>query len=355
MNMTRNILLTALLLISSTIANAQKKGEDPQSYITYSLPMTTITLEVEAIQEKFYAGPYAKYAEKYLGIRPRQKDETIFQLTEVKMTPYVEADQSRRYSLNVPKGRIENTFMKLAAGGFISFSDANFGDESIWRFTTKTQGDFSSKGVTSNLSTESTVLYRNQKKESTYNKVSVQQNMIVEKTPEKRAAETAEMILKLRQQRLQIVTGDTDATYSGEAMGAAIAELTRLEEEYMTLFVGYSEFQTQRMKFDIVPDADLESQTYIAFRLSDVSGLVAPENMSGRPVVLEIVPQVFAEPEITSEVVDPKAVKPVEAYYRIPSICTIKLIDSGNVLMQARMPIYQLGRESSLPVNVILK
>ena len=355
MNMTRNILLTALLLISSTIANAQKKGEDPQSYITYSLPMTTITLEVEAIQEKFYAGPYAKYAEKYLGIRPRQKDETIFQLTEVKMTPYVEADQSRRYSLNVPKGRIENTFMKLAAGGFISFSDANFGDESIWRFTTKTQGDFSSKGVTSNLSTESTVLYRNQKKESTYNKVSVQQNMIVEKTPEKRAAETAEMILKLRQQRLQIVTGDTDATYSGEAMGAAIAELTRLEEEYMTLFVGYSEFQTQRMKFDIVPDADLESQTYIAFRLSDVSGLVAPENMSGRPVVLEIVPQVFAEPEITAEVVDPKAVKPVEAYYRIPSICTIKLIDSGNVLMQARMPIYQLGRESSLPVNVILK
>lgn len=352
--MLKNIFITTLLLLSATIASAQKKGEDPQSYITYSLPKTTIALEVEAVQEKFYAGPYAKYAEKYLGIKPRQKDETTFQLTEVKMTPYVEADQSRRYSLNVPKGRIEATFLKLSSEGLISFADANFGEESIWRFPVKTSGDFSSKGVTSNLSTESTTLYRNEKKESAYNKVSVQQNMVVEKSQEKRAAETADMILKIRQQRLQIVTGDTDATYSGEAMGAAIGELTRLEQEYMTLFVGYSESQVQRMKFEIVPDAERESQMYIAFRLSDTNGLVASENMSGRPVVMEIVPETFAEPEQTS-VLDEKSVKPVEAYYRIPAICAVKLIESGDVIMQARLPIYQLGRESSLPVNVILK
>ena len=353
--MLKNIFVATLLLLSVSIsAFAQKKGEDPQGYMTYSLPMTTITLEVEAIQEKFYAGPYAKYAEKYLGIKPRQKDETLFQLTEIRMTPYVEADQSRRYSVNVKAGNVDATFLKLADEGLVSFSDANFGDESVWRFTTRSQGDFSSKGVTSNLSTESTTLYRNQKKESAYNKVSVQQNMVVEKTPEKRAAETAEMILKIRQQRFQIVTGDTDATYSGEAMGAAIDELTRLEEEYMTLFVGYSEYQTQRMKFEVVPDAQRESQMYVAFRLSDAAGLVNSENMSGRPVVMEIVPQVFAEPEVTN-VVEEKKQQPVMAHYRIPAVCTVRLIDSGNILMQTRLPIYQLGRESSLPVNVILK
>ena len=178
--------------------------------------------------------------------------------------------------------------------------------------------------------------------------------MIVEKSPEKRAAETADMILKIRQQRFQIVTGDTDATYSGEAMGAAIAELTRLEQEYMTLFVGYSEYQTQVMRFEVMPDAERESQMYIAFRLSDSAGLVPADNLNGRPVVMEIVPQVFAEPEVT-EVLDEKSVKPVEAYYRIPAMCTVKLINSGDVIMQTRLPIYQLGRESSLPVNVKLK
>ena len=317
------------------------------------MPSTTISLDVEAVQEKFYAGPYARYSEKYLGIKARQNDETTFQLTQIKMTPLLEADQSRRYSVNVKKSQIDATFLKLSSVGLVSFSDANFGDESVWRFPTEGKGDFSGKGVSSNLTSESTTLYRNSKTESAYNKVAVQQNMVVEKSMEQKAAETAEMILRLRKQRLQIVTGDTDATYSGEAMGAAISEITRLEEEYMTLFTGYSEFQTQNMRFEVVPEAGLESQMYVAFRLSDTAGLVPADNLSGKPIVMEITSQPFAEPAVSAELL--KNQKEVEAYYRIPAVCTVKLMDGANLLLQSRMPIYQLGRESSLPVNVILK
>ena len=123
-------------------ASAQKKDADPVGFLTYSLPSTTIVLDVEAVQEKFYAGPYAKYAEKYLGIKARQQDEVSFQLAEISMTPYVEADQSRRYSLNVKKGTIEATFLKLTAEGLISFSDGNFATESIWRFPVDGKSDF---------------------------------------------------------------------------------------------------------------------------------------------------------------------------------------------------------------------
>ena len=93
---------------------------------------------------------------------------------------------------------------------------------------------------------------------------------------------------------------------------------------------------------------------YIAFRLSDTAGLVPADNMSGRPVVLELVPQEFMQPQVTAEEVKAVA-KPVEAYFRIPAICSVKLIDSGNAVLQTRIPVYQLGQESSLPVNVILK
>ena len=341
------IAIMAMAAMSLNVS-AQKKEADPVGFLTYSLPSTTITLDVEAVQEKFYAGPYAKYAEKYLGIKARQQDETVYQLTEVRMVPFVEADQSRRYSLNVKKGVIEATFLKLSAEGLISFADGNFATESVWRFPTVTSGDFSDMGVTSNVTSESATLYRSSKND----RVSVQHNMVVEKSPEKRAAETAEMILGLREKRLQIVTGDTDATYSGEAMGAAIEELTRLEKEYMTLFVGYSEYQTQRMKFEVIPDADRESQMYIAFRLSDTAGLVPADDLNGKPIVMEIVPQDFAQPSLAP--VETRNAKPVEAYYRIPAMCNVKLIDSGNVILQNRMPVYQLGKESSLPVNVIL-
>ena len=346
------LMIVMLAVVMPQLVSAQKKS-DPEGFLTYSLPSTTITLDVEAVQDKFYAGPYAKYAEKYLGIKARQKDETTFQITQIRMTPLLEADQSRRYSVNVKKGDIEATFLKLSSAGLISFSDGKFGDESVWRFPTESQGDFSGKGVSSNLTSEATTLYRNSKTESAYNRVAVQQSMIVEKSLEQKAAETAEMILKLRQQRLQIVTGDTDATYSGEAMGAAIDEITRLEKEYMTLFVGYSDIQQQKMRFDVVPQPGLDSQMYVAFRLSDAAGLVPADNLSGKPIVMEIVPQAFAEPQMASGVVS--NAKEVQVYYRIPAVCTVKIMDGTNLLLQSRMPIYQLGRESSHPVNVILK
>lgn len=340
--------VAALMLIPLTVS--AQKSSDPQGVVTYSLPTTTIMLEVEAVQESFYAGPYAKYAEKYLGIDVRQKDETMVQLTQVKMYPRVEADHNRRYSLTVNKGQIDGAFLKLTSAGLISFADAKYVDASVWRFPTTGQGDFAAKGVSSNLTSGSTTLYRNGGKSA------VKQNMLVGKTPEQKAAEAAEMIVKLRKQRLQIVTGDTDATYSGEAMGAAITELTRLEQEYMTLFTGYSEYQTQQMIFEVFPEAANEEQVYIAFRLSDTEGIVPADNLYGKPVILQIMPQQFVTPEVP--VVEENSKKKeveVLAHYRIPVVCVVKLMDGANLLLQTRMPIYQLGQESSLPVNVILK
>ena len=338
--------IVAALMLLPVTASAQKKA-DPEGYLTYSLPSTVISIDVEAVQEKFYAGPYAKYAEKYLGIKPRMKDENTVQLTQVRMTPLVEPDQTRRYSVDVKKRVEEATLMKLASGGFVTFADAKHGDQTVWRFPTEEKGDFSGKGVSSNLTSGSTTLYRKDDRESAYNRIAVQQDMVIEKT----AAETAAMILKLRKQRLQIVTGDTDATYSGEAMGAAIEELTRLENEYMTLFTGYSEKQPQHMTFEVIPDPAKENQMYVAFRMSEAGGLVPADNLSGKPVVMEIVPQAFAQPEVKDE----KKSKDVGVYYRIPAACTVKLLDGMDLIFQTRMPIYQLGQESSLPVNMVLK
>ena len=342
--------IVAALMLLPVTASAQKKA-DPEGYLTYSLPSTVISIDVEAVQEKFYAGPYAKYAEKYLGIKPRMKDENTVQLTQVRMTPLVEPDQTRRYSVDVKKRVEEATLMKLASGGFVTFADAKHGDQTVWRFPTEEKGDFSGKGVSSNLTSGSTTLYRKDDRESAYNRIAVQQDMVIEKTLEQKAAETAAMILKLRKQRLQIVTGDTDATYSGEAMGAAIEELTRLENEYMTLFTGYSEKQPQHMTFEVIPDPSKENQMYVAFRMSEAGGLVPADNLSGKPVVMEIVPQAFAQPEVKDE----KKSKDVGVYYRIPAACTVKLLDGMDLIFQTRMPIYQLGQESSLPVNMVLK
>lgn len=367
--MRKSIFAIAALAISLT-ASAQMSA-DPEGYITYSLPTTTVALEVKAVQETFHAGPYARYAEKFLGISPRMKDETKVQIAEIILTPYVEADLARRYSMMAGKTVSSNLF-KLTSAGLVTLADAAYTDESVWRFPVDIQADFSGKGISSNFTSESAVLYKNDKKESSFNRVAVLQNMVVEKPLEQKAREAANTILDLRKQRLQIVTGDTDATYSGEAMGTAVEELTRLENEYMTLFTGYSDFQTQTMKFEIIPQADRQNQMYVAFRVSDKAGLLPADEMNGRPIIMEIevpqIAQVVTPEQIAEEAAaekaaakgkkapKPKPVKEVPSlYYRIPVTCTVKIKEGADLLFQTRIPVYQLGQESSVPLKTALK
>ena len=80
-------------------------------------------LDVEAVQENFYAGPYARYAEKYLGIKVRQKDEEKWQISEVSLTPMLEADLSRRYTIALKNDAPDLAFLKLTSAGLVAFAD----------------------------------------------------------------------------------------------------------------------------------------------------------------------------------------------------------------------------------------
>ena len=51
----RTLLMMAMAAMPA-VASAQKTT-DPVGYVTYSLPSTTLVLDVEAVQENFYAGP----------------------------------------------------------------------------------------------------------------------------------------------------------------------------------------------------------------------------------------------------------------------------------------------------------
>ena len=215
-SMKRVLSLVAGTMLFLPAVSAQNAQKDPEGCLVYSLPSTVIRLEVEASGEHFYAGPYAKYAQKYLGVNARQTDAVSYSVTSVKMTPCTEADQAYRYT--VAPGSGMPAFLSLTSQGLVSVSSA--AGDTEWRFPAFGKADFSDKGLSSNLTSEATTLYRNVKSESAYNKVAVQQEMVVQKSLESRAKEAAEMIFNLRKKKVQIVTGDTDATFSGEAQDA---------------------------------------------------------------------------------------------------------------------------------------
>lgn len=274
-------------------------------------PKTKLTFEVSAVQEKFYAGPYARYAQKYLGVEARGEDSSKATLTSVVM----------------------NYGSDLEASGASVWSKPGFASES-----------FASKGVNANYTSEAATLYS----AGSASRL-VSQSMTVEKTPEQKAREAADMVFLLRRNRIQIITGDTDATYSGEAMKAAIDELAALEQEYLSLFLGYTVTEEQKVTFDVSPSSDADDQIYVIFRLSDEEGLLPAEEIGGKPYYLNIVPQELASAPFS----DPKAAAKAKSVQTllVPAICDVKVSDGVKTFLQSRIPVYQLGETRLYPVQ----
>ena len=225
--------------------------------------------------------------------------------------------------------------------------------------------DMLASKATGNLTSAETVLYRTERNDNgEFERVAYKQSQVVEKSPEKKAQEAASMILSLRQNRINIITGNTDATFSGDALRAAIEETARIEESLLRLFTGSTSCSVQTMDFDVVPDSSSTEEMVIAFRLSDTQGLLPSDDISGRPVVIEIAPEA-EQPE--TELILPETTQNSRRngyygtlekeviHYRIPAICTVKITDGQELVLQSRIPVYQKGQELTFPAGILLK
>ena len=362
--------IMALTAAGQNVNRLEKGQTPPDGVVIYSLPMTSIHLSVEAVCETYTPGPYSKWAKKYLGIDVPQEASTSYTLSNIRMTPYLEADRSCSYIVNLDGFLGEASpasFFEFSSQGLLLLSDESKGKGDSWRFPSIAPGtEVLSSEATANLTSTETTLYRTVRNESGgYDRVAVRQSQVVEKSPEKKAQEAAAMILSLRENRINIITGNTDATFSGDALRAAVEEIGRLEEEYMSLFTGTTATSLQRMSFDVVPESGKSEELTVAFRLSDTQGLLPPDDVSGRPIVMEITPEdnedVLYTDQIIAEVEPSKARARHEAalrgniFYRIPGICTIRVIDGQNLILKSRMPVYQKGEDLTFPVHVLVK
>lgn len=348
------ITISSLFLFTSANSQVIAQGEAvPKGAIVYSLPATSFRITSEVIRESFVAGPYAKFAQKYLGIQVKETSGDFYTLSSVELNSYIEADRTASIALNLgSNSRATANFLEMMSQGLVVWSDAGAGREEYSRFPgvndTRT---FNKEMATSNLTNINTTLYKTVKTESGLEKVPVQQTQVVEKSAEKRAEEIANSIFRLRTKRLEIITGETDATFSGEALKSAIDEMNRLESEYMSLFVGKSSYDKQRVSFDLVPVRDNPKQIYVAFRISETQGLLPADNVAGRPVILELLKE-NGQPASTFNM--DLTTEKGRVLYKVPEIMIARLSDGQAVLLQARVPVYQFGKVLSFPIDIAM-
>lgn len=352
------LFFAALFMIGMTFSAAAQvlnsNETAPSGTVLYSLPSTTIVLKVTAEHESYQAGPYAQYAQKYLGIDVRLSSGEFYKIKAIEMIPCIEADPSVSAVVNLQGSKTAAAnFLQMSSQGLVVLSDSYTGKPARWRFSSVVSPEGFMQGAASNIGNATTTLYKTVVGAEGIEKIPVKQEQAVVKSLEKKAEETADMIFKLRQKRVDIITGDTDATFSGEAMSAILAEIKRLEDEYMSMFVGKSVYDEQTVVFDVVPQAKAQKHIYIAFRISEQHGLLPANNMQGRPVVLELVKDV--EPIDPTDVADAASATKGKVAYRKPVTVVAKLMDGQKVLLQTRIPVYQLGKIIGFPIETMMR
>ena len=328
--MKRIIIITALLTLSLSSLRAQE--------VYYALPRTTFTVQVEAQQESFFAGPYASFAKKLLNMEARQKDQVTTTVTKATLIPSTEADPSAWFTTDAEN----STLLALSSQGLVSFSEKPEAGLQAWRFPGKASASFNGGLITDTEKPTIVIEYEDVQTDTGMVKVPIEHKVMEEKTLEDRASEAAEVILHLRKERMNIVTGNTDATFYGNSMEVALKEMDRLEKEYLALFEGYTVTKTFNGSFEIVPSAGASTQRYLVFRLLEDS--FTTEGTRGVPYYLSL------EPESSQPAADESASqrrgKTNPLRFRIPMICKVTFTQDTKPLVSARIPVYQLGRDS---------
>lgn len=319
--------------------------------VSYALPYTTVIVEVDAVKDYHFAGPYAAYAKELLNLNVPVKDKVETRISEIRIRPVVEADPwSPRYSC--PAGN--STFLEMTAQGLVSFRDNEEAAGATLRFSPQVKADFSGNGITGPNRQENQIVYKTVHTDTADVRYPVEQSVLVAKTLEDKAAAAAETILTVRNDRYNIAIGNTDASFSGGSLAAALEELTKIEQENLLMFTGYKAKGEAHATFEVMPSATARTHRYTAFYLTE-DGKLSKEG-KGRAVPYELeftpvsIPDVASEPSSDAKKKGQGAVGTV--HYRIPAVCRVRLLEDGVTILETRIPVYQLGREAEMPITV---
>ncbi len=342
-------ILATLIIIPTFGQRAKKKDDDlivPTFVegITYSLPQTGIRVYISATKNEFTPGPYAQYAEQFLGItNVSTTTSTFWEIENIRFESFSEPD-----ALGVFKAMgFPNTLIGLASNGCIIGVNSNTSTNSTEKVITNPvlKKEFGGFDVNYTNYSDSPFFMAG---DSTNNFRSVKVSF------EQKAAEAAARILKCRTIRFETAAGFLDELPpDGEAYKQSLAQLEKIEQDYLKLFIGHSSQQSASYSFEFMPTAKGTNGEVIC-RFSEENGILDKSNLSGKPVMLGALKMqpLASKFEILKDSDNPNAGQS-GIYYRNPGMGEINIIYDLKTIATSRMVVAQFGTLAPVPEELL--
>jgi len=360
------ILLVFFVSCKSTSETKITKVEDAnlksESGIIYALPRTNLRFTVEATKTDIIPGPYAEYAEKYMGLENVPEEiASQWEITNIEIDSYRDIDPEQYYLLE-PAGKMNINLNKLIESGTIlpvnKSVQTEFTNEFYGVSNPGNEIVFTDLSVSKYIGEEKVTYYKRVQRDSLFAKVPVTRTQSVYKSFEEKAEEAASFIFMIREKRFELLTGMADFYPEGSSMSVSLEELERLESEYLALFIGKRFTSNYSASFEFVPTAIELEQPYILFRFNEERGVLPPNDLRGRPVIVELekkeknrnLAYLMAD-QVNREGTEYKN----KLFYRIPDLAQVGVYDGNTLLATRKINIEQYGVIIQIPAMFLME
>ena len=329
----KNLIVAACLLLCMPLMAqtkvVKKNAVKANNFgITYSLPKTTLVVDVEVTKTTCKAGPYYQYAEKYLGVKDAvTEDKVYYELGKLSLINKGVPDADNTYIVEFKGGTVA-PYAYLTEDGLLCSINAEYTPEE----------------------SELETIQKNAKKTTKTNDASVlSEELLMAGSTARQAEVAAKQIYRIRESRLNILTGESDnLPPDGAAMKLVIQQLEEQEKALTNLFVGILTKETSHYEVSITPYDDLDKE--VLFRFSSRMGIVNADDLGGDPVYMNLKATDRA-PALDAKEAEKKEKSMKGIIYNIPGKANIEIIMNRKTLYKGEAQITQFGtREGLAPV-----
>jgi hypothetical protein len=346
------ILITILLFFAVQTGwsadQKEKKGDDksqinlpnPAEGIVYALPRTIVSVKVKLIQESYRPGPYALFAEKYLGYTgAKTTSSENWRIVAIDVATIGEADPDAVFKTFGPAATLISLFPDGTIAGINSHSIADPGTF------------YGNDNITSSEIPE--IVFPDMSADDQYdmevNSETGEEKMKM-KTTEDKAREAADYLFRLRKKMAYNIISPSDIVpEDGKAYEVFVNRSEKTEKEYVSLFLGKTFRSEHEYTISFTPSSE-SVKSEVIFRFSEEKGLLPKTDISGKPVTIDLTKDQKQFSSVES-IYQPAAQNASRSglFYRIPVNASLIIANGYDQLYTGRITVAQFGLISPIP------
>lgn len=347
--------LWSILIFSVAFAQKKKEISTPVT-VSYCLPKVAYQFKVKLEYTHAIPGPYWKYAERELGVKP---DITApydkWEIKDIQVKPFYLPDENAMYSMTT-SGDYNPVMLSLSSEGFLAGVSAGplalpeqqaILDYVSFRPDTGEEVDITSLNTYNPLKEVLDTNYIYQEIDGVVKKIWDPIIRYTAKTNEDNMAEAVKEIFRIRSERTRLIAAENSVP-DGRSLDIILREFDRMEKDYLTLFMGKQSTQVTERTFTVIPEK--AGEMAVAFRFTETAGIVSKKNVSA-PAYGIRVEDVIVPSAPASE--PAPAMSSAAVFYRIPATARVELVKVNEVLSAFRDVVPQFGVIKAFPTDVV--